>query len=759
MSAIDVGPEAINRADNVNGNYTFLQKDNPANGTGKITSLEVFSAMTGAIKVGFFYLVSGTTYKCRSSVTLSSITSGAKRTITTDSSGNPINMDVTTGDLIAVYILSGAIECTTSLGGGAWWVSGDQMTVGASTAYASASGWALSVKGIGATTATETRDVASSDGGKFGDTASVAITVGSVAADGVALGEYVAALRNSFGGAVQSGMWGHAAWGLGLWGGGGPTVEVECTDGLAMADAPVSAVSPMPSASDGVVIGDALTSLVEPMPVSSDGLVMSETAPSTLLAICPAATTCMIDELAYPILEGSLGIDMMIEERSTASFIVIDLDAAWTFYEKQPVAIYKTLATGPLLFTGFIDSIVTNRLGATGGVFHSITCCDNHYCADKRLAAESYESQTAEYIVEDLLTKYLADEGVTEGSIQGSAVTIKELVVNYARVSESLDKLAELCNYIWWIDENKKLYFVDRSSIDAPWDYTYDASVGSPKLTTQNSAYRNRQYVKGTAITDAQTETFTADGVVKSWPCGYPLNNEPTITQDSVAATVGIKGLDTGYDFYWSKGDPIITTDTAPANGVAIAVTYYGQYPAVILSKDNAAITARATIEGSGTGYVDDIEDETGVTNIEALWQSGSAKLAKFCRDGRRYAYETQTAGLFPGQYQHITDTLLGRDQDMLIESVRLVRRAGTYTYSVSCIEGPEQGSWARLFKSLADQAKLVMDRINVGAGETMIVLSEAPDATEWEESVSETVYACPLCSASTKCGAATIVC
>jgi hypothetical protein len=216
---------------------------------------------------------------------------------------------------------------------------------------------------------------------------------------------------------------------------------------------------------------------------------------------------------------------------------------------------------------------------------------------------------------------------------------------------------------------------------------------------------------------------------------------------------VGIKGLDTGYDFYWSKGDAIITTDTAPANGVAIAVTYYGQYPAVILSVDNAAIAARAAIEGGGTGYVDEIEDETGVTNIEALWQTGNAKLTKYCQEAQKYTYQTETSGLYPGQYQHITDTLLGIDQDMLIESVSGSRNSGTWVWDVVCIVGPALGSWARLFQSLAGQAKLVLDRINVGASETMVVLAQVEDGVEWEDSAAYTVYPVPLCGATTLCG------
>lgn len=453
-----------------------------------------------------------------------------------------------------------------------------------------------------------------------------------------------------------------------------------------------------------------------------------------------------IDDVAYTILKDSLSVETRIEERSTASFIVIDKLGAYTFEEGYPVAFYDP--TGVKVFGGVVDSVEVYRLSPSGGCFHAISCADEHYRADKRRAAESYVSKTAGYIVQDLWAKYLQAEGVTVGEIQ-TGPTVAEMVINYARVSEALDALAEKAGFIWQIDQNKELHFIDRSTNAAPWNFTALKSISTPTLKTGNPQYRNRQYVVGTAITDTQTNTFIGDGdIVKTFTVGYPIAEVPTITIDAVAASVGIKGLDTPgtKDFYWSKGDAIVTSDIAPGAGAVVVISYKGQYPVMVLSTDNAAIINKQTVERSGTGYVDDICDDPGTTSVDAAWELAAAKLQKYCRDSRRFSYRTNDNGLFPGQLQHVTYSLLGLDQDMLIEAVSMSEDGvGYIAYDVTCIEGPEMGSWSQLFKRLADQAKMIMDRINVGLGDTVIIMSSVQEDFGWAEATTQTVYACSV--------------
>jgi hypothetical protein len=446
----------------------------------------------------------------------------------------------------------------------------------------------------------------------------------------------------------------------------------------------------------------------------------------------------MVDSVGYTILKDSLSIETRIEERSTASFTVIDLDNEYEFSEGFPVELYNN--SDVRLFGGQVDSVRSYRVG--DGRFHEISCADYHYLADKRRAAVSYTDKTAGYIVADLWNTYLVPEEVLSGEIQEGPL-IKEMVVNYARVSDALDVLAEKAGFIWYIDENKALYFIDRATNAAPWNFTNLKATNTPTLTNGNPQYRNRQYVIGTSITEEQVELFTGDGETKSFTVGYPIALVPTITIGELPASVGIKGVEVDKDFYWAKGDSIITSDIAPDMGLVVQVLYQGTYPVVVLSSDPGAILAKADIERSGTGYVEDIADDAGTTSVDAAWELAASRLQKYCRDSRRFDYQTETTGLFPGQLQHVTYPLLGLDDDFLIESVLIHKDSNVFVYDVTCIEGPEMGSWSKFFKTLADQAKTIMDRINVGLGDTVVILAQADEIEGWAETHTETVYVC----------------
>ncbi|MBA7564080.1 hypothetical protein ES708_05742 [subsurface metagenome] len=371
----------------------------------------------------------------------------------------------------------------------------------------------------------------------------------------------------------------------------------------------------------------------------------------------------------------------------------------------------------------------------TSGIYHKIYCTDNHYLADKRIAAESYEDTLAGTIVADLRTKYLDAEGITVGEIQDGP-TIKQAVVNYRRVSEALDALAEKANFIWYIDEQKRLYFIDRATNAAPWTVTnLDIIRGTARLSKGNPLYRNRQYIRGgRAETDPQVENRTGDDETVAFAMGYPLAKVPTIKEDTVEKTVGIKGLNEDKDWYWSKGDPVVTADTAPAADVAIEVTYTGEFDIIVLAEDDAAILDRQGVEGGGTGYVDDIARDPNITTREAAFETAAKKLQKYATIGRKFTFRTHRTGLQPGQLQTVNYPLLNlNNAEMLIEVVKVRGEGKLLTYEVTAIEGPAMGGWSRLFQQLAERV-MTIDRVFVGGEGTLDILRKESEGWGWKE-------------------------
>ncbi len=437
------------------------------------------------------------------------------------------------------------------------------------------------------------------------------------------------------------------------------------------------------------------------------------------------ALSVEIDGNAVQILKGSVSIDLKIEERASASFTVVDTGGVADYVRGNKVEIFDSTPT--LIFQGFIDTPGRARVGATGSeLLHDIECMDNHYLADKRLVVKSYSGQTLEFIVEDILTDYLVAEGIAEGAIQSPGPVISEAIFNYVKVSEAYDALAELSGYIWYIDEDKKLYFLDRATNAAPWNLdsvTYRPIKGSVHLSTGNPLFRNHQYVRGgTGITAQQTEDFTADGVVTAFTVGYQISTAPTITEDAGGQTVGIKGIDTGKDYYWSKGDATVVAAVAPANGVAVQIVYYGQYPLIALATNHASVLARQALEGS-SGIVEDITTEAQHDTADGMRASAKAKITQYCQDAEKFIYQTTDVGLYPGQLQEITYSPFGfAAHEMLIESIRIAGLGDIVIYEVSCVTGPVIGDWGKFFSRILVRQD---NQIRIGDGQLLVVLQQ----------------------------------
>ena len=117
---IDIGSSAIDRGSFLaTNNITFISVENPANLSGRITSIEIWAVleMTG-VKVATFEEVDTNTFTARDSYTIGTVAAGSKQTFDVD-------LDVQAGDYIGLYTTGGAIENDTS-GSGTWNTSGDQ---------------------------------------------------------------------------------------------------------------------------------------------------------------------------------------------------------------------------------------------------------------------------------------------------------------------------------------------------------------------------------------------------------------------------------------------------------------------------------------------------------------------------------------------------------------------------------------------------------------------------------------------------------
>jgi len=146
-ATIDIGLAASDRGTYLSTiNFTCVEKSNPANASGKITSVEIFAQTTYDLTdcvVATFYIVSGDNLSTRDYEAIGTVTAGSKQTF-------PVDLDVEEGDHIGLYASGGRIECDSSGLVGVWGKSGDYIPC-ADILFSFLSGYGISLYGTGET--------------------------------------------------------------------------------------------------------------------------------------------------------------------------------------------------------------------------------------------------------------------------------------------------------------------------------------------------------------------------------------------------------------------------------------------------------------------------------------------------------------------------------------------------------------------------------------------------------------------------------
>lgn len=208
----------------------------------------------------------------------------------------------------------------------------------------------------------------------------------------------------------------------------------------------------------------------------------------------------------------------------------------------------------PRVFGGSIEEIAQRRLGTSGYVY-DLTVSSNERKCDKRLIVpRAYLNKTAGYIVADILANELASEAITAGTVSAGA-TISKIIFDWTRVSDALDELAKLSNYIWYVDPDSLLYFIPRT-----FD-TGTAATGADILWQGFSVRQSRVdlctrrviRVSPTAFTPI-TETFQGDDVTTVFNLSRPATAIEAMTVTG-GARASVAGSFTGVP---TAGDTIV---------------------------------------------------------------------------------------------------------------------------------------------------------------------------------------------------------
>ncbi|MBA7584581.1 hypothetical protein ES695_04225 [Candidatus Atribacteria bacterium 1244-E10-H5-B2] len=118
---IDIGGEAIERSSEAAVTNTKIDKNNPANATGIITSVEIWAwTSLDDFEVAIFYMTDTNVFSTRSNHFIGAVTGGSKQTF-------KVNLAVQEGDYIGYYGSVGTIGRDKAGGLGYWYFTGDSI--------------------------------------------------------------------------------------------------------------------------------------------------------------------------------------------------------------------------------------------------------------------------------------------------------------------------------------------------------------------------------------------------------------------------------------------------------------------------------------------------------------------------------------------------------------------------------------------------------------------------------------------------------
>lgn len=460
----------------------------------------------------------------------------------------------------------------------------------------------------------------------------------------------------------------------------------------------------------------------------------------------------------------------VLNGRTTATITILDPFGTQFFARGMNIKLeYDNGTSVEILFEGYITRAEESRLGLDGSREHVFDCADQHYLSDKRVVAKAYQNEVSGDIVQDLITDYLAGEGVTAGIIEPGSI-IRELTFNYVSASAAIQELAERNGFWWAINPDKTLDFRQaNSNLFEPitWDadiYTFDSTVlifdetlipqfvanealaGSVATQRANDAYRNTQWIRGgRARTDQQVETQFGDGSRTSFTVGYPIAELPTIEVDTgsgfVAQDVGVAGFDTGKDWYFSfnslavvqdfSGTPLTATDR-------IRVTYFGLFDVLAKLVDNSEITNSGLIEG-GTGIVEAVEDNKRLTTRDGALELGAELLDYYARAAFKVRFVMRGRKYTVGDFLRIQFPQGGvPNANVLVTETAWFSIAGELRTLVEMVSGPVNGTWEDYFRRLTTRLDRAAER---AGGEIEVVTTVENFNKIWTEAERPNIF------------------
>lgn len=454
----------------------------------------------------------------------------------------------------------------------------------------------------------------------------------------------------------------------------------------------------------------------------------------------------IINGKEYPLREFSLNISETLNERATCS-LSVKTSLSDTIAKGMPIRITDG---DDLLFRGFINSTKHRDYPVQDIRLYEVDCTDMHYLVDKRIYVRGFVDTSCGDIVKTMIDEVLREEGITytDSSVE-LGYTITGISFNYKKCNDILDQLAELAQFVWYVDYDGVLHFKNPNTIGQAPTVT-DGTITSAGLDIQNknNAYRNKQYIKGAVAETAEiTQVFYGDGANQAFTLGYRLADKPKIYVNGeyiLEDDIVLKGYNESAKWYYQKQDAVILQNpdhTPLAKGIELRVVYKGIFPIVAITESQAEVERNKAL-GAGTGIIEVVDDESDITSLSTAITTAVGRLWKYCGNTYQVTFTTSVKGFDVGQLVDFNTSDLV-DSGYLIESVDIVDDMPLVWYKVRAVKGALSESWETVL-GRGLRSKPTVANTELSEQETVVLSRSYSKTWSYEESPNIFRKVCP---------------
>lgn len=347
--------------------------------------------------------------------------------------------------------------------------------------------------------------------------------------------------------------------------------------------------------------------LYRPCPFASD-----QASVPTQFQFASSIAPGTADTLQFSVLN-SLGGNLGVVNPYVARFGALQLG--------QPVYLKSSDPDVGDIFGGYIDTLTTSSQPGISGVYcWSCQCVSWTGLAKRRIVPpatpQTFTDAAGDAVFRAIVLDYLIDDGVSVTATSAPDITLACPVGS--NIGQLLDQVVSLIStpdtaWYWTVDPWRNFILTTRTATAAPWniadgedlfagDTPYQQSIVQTHNQLANFAYA----IASACLLNTINGSYTGNGTATTFNLPEPAGGTPTITLNLNPQTVGVLGVDTGKDWYWSQGSSTVTQDSSGAvlqPSDLLLVSYQPEVPAIAQAPNVASLQQLQAVEGTSATY------------------------------------------------------------------------------------------------------------------------------------------------------------